>query len=62
MHFATPPKIILSHWLFFLSNILFLKLRVVLKLSNVCVIIVGDPRWGGISSEAGVSLEGGTGT
>ena len=34
MQFATPPKITLSHWLFFLGYVPFLKLRLVLKLSD----------------------------
>ncbi len=31
MQFATPSKITLSHWLFFLGYVPFLKLRLVLK-------------------------------
>ena len=36
MQFSTPPKITLSHWLFFLGYVLLLKLCLVLKLSNTC--------------------------
>ncbi len=35
VQFATPPTITFSHWLFFLDYIPLLKLRLVLKLSNV---------------------------
>ena len=34
MQFATPPKITLSRWLFFLGSVPFLELRLVLKQSN----------------------------
>ena len=35
LYFATPPKITLSDWLLFLGDVPYLKLRLVLKLTNV---------------------------